>query len=518
MLLVETQYQEKLANLETQLRGAGSQRQDVHDAKQSSAFVEASLPVLPGSMTTDDDDGQEADAVSVAISDDTAVIADGANGNANGDVTPDMLSLDTELLDVSSARGRAELAHRGMLANRIPPSRRVFSANEGDLAANSDYLNDAAALRGIDPHADDHELGEPIHVAKKRRSAPAAPSTATSSDCRPVALPHPASADAADKRPTTIKAVPPSDLSASGSTRLPSAANAALAAIMKSHVANTVSPAFATGDSSAAHPRSRPLPQIPLPRSTAAAAVPSPTSHAPARIPLPGLVTSASPMPLNWDAGSPQKGSTTLPTLGSPLTPSEWTGTLPVTTPSSTSTATTASSGTATSNPSTSEQYRPSGREVPVDVPMSLQNDMSSSAESDRSRGHSANGESAVEPAVSSWTNHHVMQWLLTLGLQHHIGKFEANGIDGTRLLDMSTSQELATIGITDQHERRLIKQKVKELRRVLKKERARIERNAKKAGSPSASHSGASGDIPAGGLKSARLKLAKKLSSSTHI
>ena len=76
-------------------------------------------------------------------------------------------------------------------------------------------------------------------------------------------------------------------------------------------------------------------------------------------------------------------------------------------------------------------------------------------------------------------TSHHVQQWLVSYGLQRHIGAFAAGGIDGGTLLTLN-SEALKTLGVTSPSERAFMKKKIKELRLVHEREKRQVDKKKK--------------------------------------
>ncbi|XP_076316503.1 uncharacterized protein LOC143228922 isoform X3 [Tachypleus tridentatus] len=90
---------------------------------------------------------------------------------------------------------------------------------------------------------------------------------------------------------------------------------------------------------------------------------------------------------------------------------------------------------------------------------------------------------------VHQWTSSQVGQWLLALGMDQHISKFTENDINGQLLLQIDSTR-LKSLGVSSSSDRSLIKKKVKEMRTLLEKERKAQEkeqrardRQQKKAG-----------------------------------
>ncbi|XP_076369581.1 uncharacterized protein LOC143256352 isoform X3 [Tachypleus tridentatus] len=77
---------------------------------------------------------------------------------------------------------------------------------------------------------------------------------------------------------------------------------------------------------------------------------------------------------------------------------------------------------------------------------------------------------------VHQWTSGQVGQWLLALGLEQYTSKFKEHDINGQLLLQIDSSR-LKSIGVSNSSDRSIIKKKVKEIRTHLERERKAHER-----------------------------------------
>ncbi|KAK9891508.1 hypothetical protein WA026_014744 [Henosepilachna vigintioctopunctata] len=79
---------------------------------------------------------------------------------------------------------------------------------------------------------------------------------------------------------------------------------------------------------------------------------------------------------------------------------------------------------------------------------------------------------------VSEWSKEQVCQWLVALGLEHHVAKFVELQVNGASLL-LLTSTDFKILGITSDEKARL-KRKIKELKVQAEKERKQMEKERK--------------------------------------
>jgi hypothetical protein len=82
-------------------------------------------------------------------------------------------------------------------------------------------------------------------------------------------------------------------------------------------------------------------------------------------------------------------------------------------------------------------------------------------------------------PTVSEWTTTQVSTWLLALGLDQYISKFEDRNVNGQSLLNLD-STVLKGLGVLNSNDRNLLKKKIRELRVEMEKERKLIEKKMK--------------------------------------
>uniref|UniRef100_T1IP94 DNA topoisomerase 2 n=1 Tax=Strigamia maritima TaxID=126957 RepID=T1IP94_STRMM len=80
---------------------------------------------------------------------------------------------------------------------------------------------------------------------------------------------------------------------------------------------------------------------------------------------------------------------------------------------------------------------------------------------------------------VSSWSPSQVGQWLLFLGLEQYIGAFIDNNINGLELVTLDSTR-LKTIGVANSNDRSTLKKKLKELKVQMEKERKAQEKEIK--------------------------------------
>ena len=82
-------------------------------------------------------------------------------------------------------------------------------------------------------------------------------------------------------------------------------------------------------------------------------------------------------------------------------------------------------------------------------------------------------------PAVQHWTSQQVGQWLHSLNLEQYAAEFAARQVDGPQLLQLDGSK-LKSLGLSNSHDRALVKRKLKELAAAAEKERKAQEKTAK--------------------------------------
>lgn len=80
---------------------------------------------------------------------------------------------------------------------------------------------------------------------------------------------------------------------------------------------------------------------------------------------------------------------------------------------------------------------------------------------------------------VSEWTTNQVSTWLLALGLDQYISKFEDRNVNGQSLINLD-STVLKGLGVLNSNDRNLLKKKIRELRVVMERERKQIEKKLK--------------------------------------
>jgi hypothetical protein len=80
---------------------------------------------------------------------------------------------------------------------------------------------------------------------------------------------------------------------------------------------------------------------------------------------------------------------------------------------------------------------------------------------------------------VSEWTTTQVSTWLLALGLDQYISKFEDRNVNGQSLINLD-STVLKGLGVLNSNDRNLLKKKIRELRVEMEKERKIIEKKLK--------------------------------------
>lgn len=80
---------------------------------------------------------------------------------------------------------------------------------------------------------------------------------------------------------------------------------------------------------------------------------------------------------------------------------------------------------------------------------------------------------------VSEWTTTQVSTWLLALGLDQYISKFEDRNVNGQSLINLD-STVLKGLGVLNSADRNLLKKKIRELRVEMEKERKLIEKKLK--------------------------------------
>ncbi|EDM05732.1 rCG33781, isoform CRA_b [Rattus norvegicus] len=82
-------------------------------------------------------------------------------------------------------------------------------------------------------------------------------------------------------------------------------------------------------------------------------------------------------------------------------------------------------------------------------------------------------------PAVEHWTSQQVGQWLHSLNLEQYAAEFAARQVDGPQLLQLDGSK-LKSLGLSNSHDRALVKRKLKELAAAAEKERKAQEKTAR--------------------------------------
>lgn len=80
---------------------------------------------------------------------------------------------------------------------------------------------------------------------------------------------------------------------------------------------------------------------------------------------------------------------------------------------------------------------------------------------------------------VSEWTTTQVSTWLLALGLDQYISKFEDRNVNGQSLINLD-STVLKGLGVLNSNDRNLLKKKIRELRVEMEKERKLVEKKLK--------------------------------------
>lgn len=80
---------------------------------------------------------------------------------------------------------------------------------------------------------------------------------------------------------------------------------------------------------------------------------------------------------------------------------------------------------------------------------------------------------------MSEWTTTQVSTWLLALGLDQYISKFEDRNVNGQSLINLD-STVLKGLGVLNSNDRNLLKKKIRELRVEMEKERKLIEKKMK--------------------------------------
>lgn len=80
---------------------------------------------------------------------------------------------------------------------------------------------------------------------------------------------------------------------------------------------------------------------------------------------------------------------------------------------------------------------------------------------------------------VSEWTTTQVSTWLLALGLDQYISKFEDRNVNGQSLINLD-STVLKGLGVLNSNDRNLLKKKIRELRAEMEKERKLLEKRLK--------------------------------------
>uniref|UniRef100_A0A2K6R9L2 Sterile alpha motif domain containing 14 n=1 Tax=Rhinopithecus roxellana TaxID=61622 RepID=A0A2K6R9L2_RHIRO len=82
-------------------------------------------------------------------------------------------------------------------------------------------------------------------------------------------------------------------------------------------------------------------------------------------------------------------------------------------------------------------------------------------------------------PPVHHWTSRQVGQWLQSLNLEQYAAEFAARQVDGAQLLQLDGSK-LKSLGLSNSHDRALVKRKLKELAAAAEKERKAQEKAAR--------------------------------------
>ncbi|XP_049558623.1 sterile alpha motif domain-containing protein 14 isoform X2 [Orcinus orca] len=82
-------------------------------------------------------------------------------------------------------------------------------------------------------------------------------------------------------------------------------------------------------------------------------------------------------------------------------------------------------------------------------------------------------------PTIYHWTSQQVGQWLHSLNLEQYAAEFAARQVDGPQLLQLDGSK-LKSLGLSNSHDRALVKRKLKELAAAAEKERKAQEKAAR--------------------------------------
>ncbi|XP_036051621.1 sterile alpha motif domain-containing protein 14 isoform X2 [Onychomys torridus] len=82
-------------------------------------------------------------------------------------------------------------------------------------------------------------------------------------------------------------------------------------------------------------------------------------------------------------------------------------------------------------------------------------------------------------PTIQHWTSQQVGQWLRSLNLEQYTAEFAARQVDGPQLLQLDGSR-LKSLGLSNSHDRALVKRKLKELAAAAEKERKAQEKTAR--------------------------------------
>ncbi|KAL6034047.1 hypothetical protein STEG23_018982, partial [Scotinomys teguina] len=82
-------------------------------------------------------------------------------------------------------------------------------------------------------------------------------------------------------------------------------------------------------------------------------------------------------------------------------------------------------------------------------------------------------------PTIQHWTSQQVGQWLRSLNLDQYTAEFAARQVDGSQLLQLDGSK-LKSLGLSNSHDRALVKRKLKELAAAAEKERKAQEKTAR--------------------------------------
>ncbi|OBS77414.1 hypothetical protein A6R68_16127 [Neotoma lepida] len=82
-------------------------------------------------------------------------------------------------------------------------------------------------------------------------------------------------------------------------------------------------------------------------------------------------------------------------------------------------------------------------------------------------------------PTIQHWTSQQVGQWLCSLNLEQYTAEFAARQVDGPQLLQLDGSK-LKSLGLSNSHDRALVKRKLKELAAAAEKERKAQEKTAR--------------------------------------